>query len=171
MHLLIKINIDRISGLSSLELQGITRAVSDKISFICIPKEHGAGRQCCKTCLIQCYFLRISLLLLARAGIYGIKLYNALRFSFVVCLAYWGTGISMVAVAQLVESRIVIPVVAGSSPVSHPIYSSPRLCFARLQHFHSRSAVVMQLFLSRLSHIGLAGFVATCFGFALGCVP
>jgi hypothetical protein len=25
-----------------------------------------------------------------------------------------------VAVAQLVESRIVIPVVAGSSPVSHP---------------------------------------------------
>jgi hypothetical protein len=26
----------------------------------------------------------------------------------------------MVAVAQLVESRIVIPVVAGSNPVSHP---------------------------------------------------
>ena len=26
----------------------------------------------------------------------------------------------MVTVAQLVESRIVIPVVAGSSPVSHP---------------------------------------------------
>jgi hypothetical protein len=29
----------------------------------------------------------------------------------------------MVAVAQLVESRIVIPVVAGSSPVSHPKFS------------------------------------------------
>ena len=29
--------------------------------------------------------------------------------------------VSAVAVAQLVESRIVIPVVAGSSPVSHPI--------------------------------------------------
>ena len=28
--------------------------------------------------------------------------------------------VSMVAVAQLVESRIVIPVVAGSIPVSHP---------------------------------------------------
>ncbi len=28
----------------------------------------------------------------------------------------------MVAIAQLVESRIVIPVVAGSSPVSHPIF-------------------------------------------------
>ena len=26
------------------------------------------------------------------------------------------------AVAQLVESRIVIPVVVGSSPISHPIY-------------------------------------------------
>ena len=29
----------------------------------------------------------------------------------------------MVAVAQLVESRIVIPVVVGSSPISHPIKS------------------------------------------------
>ncbi|MEY4448207.1 MAG: hypothetical protein RLZZ433_1222, partial [Pseudomonadota bacterium] len=28
---------------------------------------------------------------------------------------------SAVAVAQLVESRIVIPVVVGSSPISHPI--------------------------------------------------
>ncbi len=28
---------------------------------------------------------------------------------------------SVVAVAQLVESRIVIPVVVGSSPISHPI--------------------------------------------------
>ena len=27
----------------------------------------------------------------------------------------------LVAVAQLVESRIVIPVVVGSSPISHPI--------------------------------------------------
>src|SRR5690606_26035293 len=33
---------------------------------------------------------------------------------------------SAVAVAQLVESRIVIPVVVGSSPISHPkIFSSP----------------------------------------------
>ena len=29
----------------------------------------------------------------------------------------------MVAVAQLVESRIVIPVVVGSNPISHPIFS------------------------------------------------
>ena len=28
----------------------------------------------------------------------------------------------MVGVAQLVESRIVIPVVVGSSPIVHPIY-------------------------------------------------
>ncbi len=32
--------------------------------------------------------------------------------------------ISVVAVAQLVESRIVIPVVVGSSPISHPIILS-----------------------------------------------
>ena len=30
----------------------------------------------------------------------------------------------MVDVAQLVEPRIVIPVVAGSSPVVHPIFGS-----------------------------------------------
>ena len=29
----------------------------------------------------------------------------------------------MVAVAQLVEPRIVIPVVVGSSPIGHPIFS------------------------------------------------
>ena len=29
----------------------------------------------------------------------------------------------MVVVAQLVESRIVIPVVVGSSPISHPSFS------------------------------------------------
>ena len=29
----------------------------------------------------------------------------------------------MVDVAQLVESRIVIPVVVGSSPIIHPIYT------------------------------------------------
>ena len=29
---------------------------------------------------------------------------------------------SVVDVAQLVEPRIVIPVVVGSSPISHPIY-------------------------------------------------
>jgi hypothetical protein len=32
-------------------------------------------------------------------------------------------GFLVVAVAQLVESRIVIPVVVGSSPISHPICS------------------------------------------------
>jgi hypothetical protein len=31
----------------------------------------------------------------------------------------------MVGVAQLVESRIVIPVVVGSSPIAHPIHRGP----------------------------------------------
>ncbi len=31
----------------------------------------------------------------------------------------------MVGIAQLVESRIVIPVVVGSSPISHPRFRSP----------------------------------------------
>ena len=36
----------------------------------------------------------------------------------------------MVGVAQLVESRIVIPVVVGSSPIVHPIFrvSRPLVC-------------------------------------------
>ncbi len=29
----------------------------------------------------------------------------------------------MVAIAQLVEPRIVIPVVVGSNPISHPIFN------------------------------------------------
>ena len=35
------------------------------------------------------------------------------------CVNYQGF---MVSVAQLVESRIVIPVVVGSSPIVHPIF-------------------------------------------------
>lgn len=37
----------------------------------------------------------------------------------------------MVSVAQLVESRIVIPVVAGSSPVAHPIKLVAAVIFKR----------------------------------------
>ena len=33
--------------------------------------------------------------------------------------------LSVVAIAQLVEPRIVIPVVVGSSPISHPIIQNP----------------------------------------------
>ena len=50
----------------------------------------------------------------------------------------------MVAVAQLVESRIVIPVVVGSSPISHPTpsshFSSP--------HFSSPELLVSALLFS-----------------------
>jgi hypothetical protein len=35
---------------------------------------------------------------------------------------YGATGLSMVGVAQLVEPRVVIPVVVGSSPIVHPIF-------------------------------------------------
>ena len=37
----------------------------------------------------------------------------------------------LVAVAQLVESRIVIPVVVGSSPISHPSIHRKTLLFIR----------------------------------------
>ena len=41
----------------------------------------------------------------------------------------------MVAVAQLVESRIVIPVVAGSIPVGHPTYFPPLLNSLKIKDF------------------------------------
>ena len=49
----------------------------------------------------------------------------------------------MVSVAQLVESRIVIPVVAGSSPVVHPIKSSSyQLLMHHLLHYLRKSFYV-----------------------------
>jgi hypothetical protein len=41
--------------------------------------------------------------------------------------------VPVVAVAQLVESRIVIPVVVGSSPISHPMSSKASSHFPRLK--------------------------------------
>ena len=40
---------------------------------------------------------------------------------------------SVVAIAQLVEPRIVIPVVEGSSPFSHPIFLLPQVKNETLQ--------------------------------------
>jgi|tagenome__1003787_1003787.scaffolds.fasta_scaffold18145760_1 hypothetical protein len=53
---------------------------------------------------------------------------------------------SVVAVAQLVESRIVIPVVVGSSPISHP----------------KEFSGIKQLEVSELSPHTVAGFFSFC---------
>ena len=42
-------------------------------------------------------------------------------------LAFWYKQIDMVGVAQLVEHRIVTPVVVGSIPIVHPILRAPSL--------------------------------------------
>ena len=47
----------------------------------------------------------------------GLDRYGARRKYMLECGLF---AVAMVAVAQLVESRIVIPVVVGSSPISHP---------------------------------------------------
>ena len=50
----------------------------------------------------------------------------------------------MVAVAQLVEPRIVIPVVVGSRPISHPIHSEgvgDRYCFLSPTPFYWRGSL------------------------------
>ena len=46
----------------------------------------------------------------------------------------------MVAIAQLVEPRIVIPVVVGSSPISHPNYLTDNLC-RRVAQFGSATGL------------------------------
>src|SRR5699024_4132871 len=49
---------------------------------------------------------------------YGIVLFSLVKRVLALAL------VKMVTVAQLVEPRIVIPVVVGSSPISHPKYLS-----------------------------------------------
>ena len=44
----------------------------------------------------------------------------------------------MVGVAQLVEPRIVIPVVVGSSPIVHPNFNSQAFITAEIQAFQTR---------------------------------
>lgn len=48
----------------------------------------------------------------------------------------------MVAVAQLVEPRLVVPVVAGSSPVSHPIVCAGEGEFIALTCCHGSLGLV-----------------------------
>ena len=74
------------------------------------------------------------------------------------------------AVAQLVESRIVIPVVVGSSPISHPKNFSRALCenmrhgffFGTADTCHARS---INIFI-RSAHQPFVIYVATPIAFA-----
>src|ERR1700722_14844508 len=57
----------------------------------------------------------------------------------------------MVDVAQLVEPRIVIPAVAGSSPVVHPTLSGwVRVCFVGCRVYGPLAQLVEQLTLNQL---------------------
>ncbi len=78
----------------------------------------------------------------------------------------------MVAVAQLVESRIVIPVVVGSNPISHPILGrtsvegdsrneTGKLDFEHLADKSTRCSSCGHSILSRLSGVGLERGVAS----------
>ena len=58
-------------------------------------------------------------------------------------------GATVVAVAQLVESRIVIPVVVGSNPISHPI--------------HLKEDFVLFIFTGHSSEYCVSGFVPGSF--------
>ncbi len=48
----------------------------------------------------------------------------------------------MVAVAQMVERRIVIPVVVGSIPIVHPIYSNKYLAISEIADLDKAEARV-----------------------------
>jgi hypothetical protein len=56
----------------------------------------------------------------------------------------------MVSVAQLVECRIVIPVVAGSSPVVHPIKSMAYIAYSSNNYKSVANGVAI--------HFSLVGF-------------
>ena len=57
----------------------------------------------------------------------------------------------MVAIAQLVEPRIVIPVVGGSSPLSHPIIQGRIVLLTSLPCFYST--------VTRVSHFNVVDHV------------
>lgn len=52
----------------------------------------------------------------------------------------------MVAIAQLVEPRIVIPVVVGSNPISHPI-----ICFMQFERVVGIGRLALVFLLCRVS--------------------
>ena len=79
----------------------------------------------------------------------------------------------MVGVAQQVEHRVVIPGVAGSSPVAHPTERKPRLIWtdqpglsAVLAHDSPVTLTPMQVFANIVSY-GLALGAAACLSTAL----
>ena len=64
---------------------------------------------------------------------------------------------SMVAVAQLVESRIVIPVVVGSSPISHPIDQAVT-SFSDLRRYSELDGCVRIRALTSLRQRNISGY-------------
>ena len=65
-------------------------------------------------------------------------------------------SVSVVAVAQLVEPWIVIPVVVGSSPISHPIFSRPHRLHIPLQALCALANILsmMQSAMLSIEHTG-----------------
>ncbi len=75
----------------------------------------------------------------------------------------------MVAVAQLVESRIVIPVVVGSSPISHPIISFQKT--SNLSYFNPVEITLYSCVLMvacKMSVMGLKGGISAGTGGVCG---
>ena len=80
----------------------------------------------------------------------------------------------MVAVAQLVESRIVIPVVVGSSPISHPnilkaCSNAGLFCFA---FFHVKSGlrkIIWSMLLMFVTHDIRKAFQARFYAIDMEC--
>jgi hypothetical protein len=66
----------------------------------------------------------------------------------------------MVAVAQLVESRIVIPVVVGSSPISHPKIQRLTAIFHLLRFAHTRMTARVHFYPQLEEHPLYFGFTS-----------
>ena len=87
------------------------------------------------------------------------------KLNYVICAPHQTRCISVAAVAQLVEPRIVIPVVVGSSPISRPTsppFVNPSI-FLNLFYFEFQDFSLTPVFNSKSRQLSAVSFEPNCF--------
>ena len=84
------------------------------------------------------------------------------KLNYVICAPHQTRCISVAAVAQLVEPRIVIPVVVGSSPISRP--TSPPFVNSFIFYFRFQDLVLSSIpfFNSKIRQLSAVSFEPNC---------
>ena len=86
------------------------------------------------------------------------------NLNYVICAPHQTRCISVAAVAQLVEPRIVIPVVVGSSPISRPtspLFVNPYI-FLNIFYFKFQDFSLTPVFNSKSRQLSAVSFEPNC---------